>query len=281
MFNNPVFMIVVGLIFLMFGTGMINLGFSKMSSMELEKAKKELGKGIDVIQKSTVDLKARTDTLLKATYYTQELSQTINDIWFRVIFRKTVDISSIVPFKIVLDMYPPNDVQTKIRNRFLIESVEMRNNQGALPAFRIKIDNTLRGELISQQIRYPNPNINAIVVPLMLPGQHMLNIKDFHKEPFIVLLPDNIIQIADRIQLIVNGWVILDESADSVAWKSDGKGKVLDNIGDVSDLKRSAVKEGVPYSLWVINLYEQLPNKEIGFPYKEFPMIKSSVYKTE
>jgi hypothetical protein len=282
---NPQLIIFLSLIGIGICSYFLNKGFGDLASAELKQAKDELSKGIDLIQESTADLKKRTDLLLRATYYTQELTQNINQIWFRVSLKNEIDIAKIHPFKIVIDMYPALDVKTKFRNRFLIKSKEfyINNTQGKrlLPYYYTKIDSTLKGELLSKSIGFRNPVINAIVAPLTLPNQAELSIQDLHKKPFIVFLPESIIKIADKIQLYVNGWCILDEQVDSVGWTQEPQNKILDNIGDVSDLKRSSRKDGVPYSLWTINLYDRLPNKIDGIPYNETPAMVSDNYQTE
>ena len=87
------------------------------------------------------------------------------------------------------------------------------------------------------------------------------SVRDFHDELFTAKFPKNLYQIIESVQLIVNGWIILDENFNKVDWRIDESpwlNFITPEVAMYSPINKGH-PERPPISQWTLNLYDKLP----------------------
>ncbi len=258
----------------------------------LIKANKELqaqvntltGQNIKLLKQASV-LEGKTDLLNKigktqlfATFYTEELSQPIREMWFKISFKKEVEYLRLLTQHFAFEISFDRD-NSKTERFFVTDGGLKRHKKGKeinLSSFRITSDSMRKesDQVHSQMFAPGQQTLKDIVVPVSLSDSDQMTIKNFQGMAVIVFLPEQIIDLADKVEFIVNEWAILDQPIKSAVWvpsKLNWAG-----IGEIVDLKRSAAndpKDAPAYSLWQIDLFNKIPKKYPGMSEGHKPLI--------
>ena len=225
---------------------------------------------------------------LLATFYTEELSQPIKNMWFRIVFNKMIPFSDLQPLNFAIELsFDPYNSQTT-RFYVLDAGVRIKNDDSgkdvAVSGYRI-ISGSLKknGEDVYSEMFAPaKETIEDIVIPISLMNHGTMTLKHFQENSIIVFLPDSIINIAERIEFIINGWAILNQPISSAVWVKNPDRYSWEHVGNIGHLKRSAANDpkiAPAYSLWKINLFQGIPLKYSGIPGGVSPQISHTYRK--
>ena len=203
------------------------------------------------------------DIQLRTTYYTEELNQEVKTIFIRFKLKESVDFLSLCPLKFGFWLGFPKNKTLGFKK--LVTDAESRDkNNNRLCAYQIY-------DIISQDDKpiinhtfkdfHKVSNISNITIQVFVTSNMKGIIRDFHDEKLLVYFPETYTKKIESVQLIVNGWIILDEDFKKVDWRSDKSPWLSLKNSEVEMYQ--AINKGPhdrpPYAQWTINLYEKLP----------------------
>ena len=204
---------------------------------------------------------------LKATFYTESLNSKIGKIKFRINFKSPVKFKDICPLKFGFELFTISNRKLEFRN-FIEDDEAYRNTTtGKWKASMYKIyalsmkDGSSHGS--GQKWGDLQTEMTDLVIPISLQEDIGL-LRDFHDEKFFVWLPANIIDNANFIELVVNGWAILHEDIEKSTWDKVQMSRLATwNNFLYKDLELFRNYKGDRSSHfhpgWKINLYKSIP----------------------
>lgn len=261
---NGTIIIGIGIAFIAAGTALTILGQFKNSQKDIDR----------LIQQNKM-LADIGNSQLKATFYTEELNQEIRNIYLQIHLKEKVKFKDLIPFEFAFEFDPIGE--GKFRFRKLIESGEISFNEDedkklfvSYKISEISADGT--SIISSTSISEATDELIDISIPVYLTEEIEKNkVRDFHDKFFVVYLPDILIKKATSIELIVNGWGILVGDISSAYWGEERvlSWKVLEGNKIKLKMPWSDNSEGSHHVLWLINLYQVIPQKYEEFSSKE------------
>jgi hypothetical protein len=205
-------------------------------------------------------------TQLKATFYTEELNQKIGKVIFRIKLNKKMLFQDLCPLGFLFEINTISNERLKYKS--FIENGEVRGDGGK----GLMMENYLiyqvqdNGRCIGgHQIGHFTTEVENIVIELDFPLDAGL-MKDFHDEKLHVWLPENILNQASFIELVVNGWAILHRDIDKSDWSKVNISSMwpefkYKNIKLYENWKEDKTLQ--PYAGWKIDLYSNMPTKHL------------------
>lgn len=219
------------------------------------------------LQKQTKDLDELSRRQLHLTEYMQELNHEIRAVYFRVKLKKVYSFEEICPLKFGFEFRPSEDSPLKFRKLVTNAGLTTRIGNKEVPLVGYLISDvsfkdtaTITNNFTFGRLR--NTSLQNISIPVEFPEHITAEVKDFHDENFFVYLQNSLLNKIDSIQLIVNGWVILDESPNNVFWSKDFVGEWLSLRNKETTLIRPITDpkgKTPPSILWRIRVYNKLP----------------------
>jgi hypothetical protein len=199
---------------------------------------------------------------LRSIYYTEELNQVVKAIFIRFKLKQKTSFSDLCPLKFGIQFSASKQPNINFRN--LIKDYEYWNINNRYTSYQVFDISQDSKPTINQSAIELKTEISVDILTIMvLKPNHMQGIvRDFHDEEFIAYLPNKLLEMTDTIQLIVNGWVILDEKVEKVEWELD-KSSWFDLAGEEMVLRRPVNDKYYSCSFvspWVINLYGRIPD---------------------
>ncbi len=229
-----------------------------------------------LIQELEKVTKSIGESQLKAIFYTEELNHEIREIYLKINLKKEDRFKDLCPFGVGIEFNDYNDNPFKFKK--VVKSNNISYNKGDkeifLESYDISSINDDGSVLDSIKISSENEYVSQLLIPIYLSNNLKNLVKDFHNEFFRVYLPENLINKTNSIELVVNGWAILEKDISKVFWREE---PMLDE-GILKDdgvkLKRpwssSFEKERHPSNLWLVNVYkEDIPVKYQNLSLKE------------
>ncbi len=226
---------------------------------------------LDLKRQNTKDREIRNEynlnvkNQLKLTEYMQELNHEVRAIYFRVKLKKEYLFEEICPLKFGFEFNPGGDSPLKFRK--LITNAELWNSVGYKKVLNIGyiISDVSFKDTATITTTYTLgrriSRIQNIDIPVEF-GENITDaVKEFHDESFYAYFQSSLIDKIDSIQLVINGWAILDESPKNVFWREDPrkwlslKSKDMGLVRPITDPKG----ENPPSYLWRLNVYNKIP----------------------
>ena len=225
---------------------------------------------ISILENKTELLNETGKTQLQATFYTEELDQKVQSMYVKIKLEKQIKYSELLPFHFIITLIFEKPNVERLERIFYIQDGGLRKPGSDNPILAsYKISRGIRSNVnkIDSQI-FSNSQIfiDEISVPIVWEGHETMKIKDFHDQAVVYHLPDSILKLAKSVEFVINDWVVLDKRIETAVWVPQKV--VWDPIGEINDLKRSArtdPSKGIPYSLWIINLLNDIPKKYTEF----------------
>ncbi len=264
--------IIAGVLIIAIGTLVFWYGGSLKSSQEIANLQKTIDVQTDLInelQKETDRLKNLGNIQLKTIYYTEELNQKVKAIFLRFKLKESIDFSDLCPVKFGFQF--SYSFHTELSFRKLITDVDARNNDDVrLNAYNIYDISQEDKPTINHHFMdiHKRPYIDDILLQVFVSNEMKGIVRDFHDKQLLVYFPINLYEKIESIELIVNGWIVLNQEFTNVDWRID-KSQWLSLKGEDVDMYQAINKgphEDVPHAEWTINLYDKLPdyNKELS-----------------
>jgi hypothetical protein len=217
---------------------------------------------ISELQDQTERLRNMGDIQLRTTYYTEELNQEVKAIFIRFKLKESVDFNSLCPLKFGFQFSFPS--HNSLTFRKLVTDAEARDkNKNRLCAYKVSDISQDDKPYIKHEFQdfHKMTNISNITIQVFVTSDMKGNVRDFHDEILLVYFPKNLYQKIESVQLIVNGWIILNEDFNNVDWIND-KSPWLNLINSGTEMFHAINKgphEHPPSMQWTINLYDKLP----------------------
>lgn len=217
--------------------------------------------------------------------YMQELNHEVRAVYFRLKLNKEYSFEEICPLKLGFEFRPSEDSPLKFRK--LVTNADRRTRIGnkdvPLVGYFISDVSFNDSATITNNFtlgRLRNTKLQNILIPVEFTEDITDAVKEFHDENFFVYLQNSLINKIDSIQLIVNGWVILDESPHNVFWGKSFVGEWLSLKNKEITLDRPMTDphgKTPPIILWRISVYNKLPGYYESAASRLFPpsLIKS------
>lgn len=233
----------------------------------------KLLKQVSILDNKAEKIKEIGTNQLLATFYTEELSQNISSMWFKIKLKEEIEYADLLPLvfaiEIAFDKYNSNTTRFYITDAGMVAN--SKEKRTPVSSYRIVSGALKRKEdkIYSEMFAPSQKSLNEIVVPITLFEQDKMTIKQFQDYSIIVFLPDSIINIATHLEFIINGWAILDQSINSAVWVQNPANYSWYHIGNIENLKRSATNDpsvAPAFSLWSLNLFQCIPKKYSGIP---------------
>jgi hypothetical protein len=236
---------------------------------ELLAVNNSLKQTIDVQTSLISKLKEETERLrnlgneqLRTIYYTEELNQEVKALFVRFKLKESVDFSDLCPMKFGIQFSSPN--HTPINFRKLVTDFEIRDDaKNRLCAFQVFNVSQEDNPKITNSFKdlHKNSKISFITIQIFVTNNMKGIVRDFHDEMLLTYFPKDLYQKIESIQLIVNGWIILNEDFENVDWRID-KSPWLSLIESKAEMYQPINKgphDRPPSAQWTINLYNKLP----------------------
>lgn len=217
---------------------------------------------INKLNEETERLKAIGNEQLKTIYYTEELNQEVKAIFIRFKLKESTDFSDLCPMKFGIQ-FGFRDI-SKLSFLKIIKDFEVRNQERdrlyALQIYDVSKDDQPKITHSYKDI-HKNSRTNSITIQVFVTSEIKCVIRDFHDEKLLINFQKDLLKKIESIQLIVNGWIILDEDFENVDWRIDNPQwlSLIDGKTEMYQPINKGPHDHPPYAQWTINLYNRLP----------------------
>lgn len=257
----------LGLFLILAGTALTMWGQSVNSKKDVDKLlhqNETQSALIQALQKETQTLKNIGKSQLDATFYTEALNHEVRTVYVRIKLNKKYKYNDLPKLFFAVDFNPLDNKKYQFRKLFENTSVFTHTKNGirtALLSYTLYELDFKKGAVIKELYRSaPIAELSEFLIPIYLPkNSNGIKVKDFHDEPITFQISNSLLNISDSIEFIVNGWILLDD--------------------DLSNIKRGNTplpwealrKSKEPFSnkRLRINIYEEIPNKDISLYSKD------------
>jgi hypothetical protein len=160
-------------------------------------------------------------TQLKATFYIGELERPIENIHVLLLLKKKIEFSNFHPYMIAIDLY--TYANKKLRFKRLIKSAELAHKgteQSKIPIESYELSSLEQDTgktLNTGKLIHGKTKMEHILIPLSI-QENSGFVKDLHDEKVFFYFSKNILEVIDRFQFIINGWVVVDGKAENIDW---------------------------------------------------------------
>ena len=214
-----IFCITLGTVLTYWGQSINNAKDSKATMAQYTKAIDEQNEQIAYLQKQSDVLGNIGTSQLRATFYTEQLNDPVRSLYFRISLKKPTSFDQLKPLHFAFEL-KETDKKTIFRRYVTHGGAKMMRGGNEVPAENYDIK-TLSTEDASEtrSFNYGTmaPVVKDIRIPVKLDEEILL--RDFHDEMFHAYINDDLLDKVEFIELIVNGWVFLHATPESVHWR--------------------------------------------------------------
>jgi hypothetical protein len=169
-------------------------------------------------------------TQLNATFYIGELDRPIENIHVLLLFKKKIEYSLLHPYIIAIDLYTSMNKNLRFK-RLIKSSGSILRGSGESKKIAESYDISLldydTGKTqATRQLASAKIEIEHILIPLSI-QENSGFVRDLHDEKVFFNFSRNLLDVIDRFQFIINGWVVVDGKADRTDWDSFPMSKLV------------------------------------------------------
>jgi hypothetical protein len=181
-------------------------------------------KRIEELQGQTNGITQLINVQMSLLKFSQELSNEIRSIYLRINLKKKYAFSDLCPLKIAFEFN--NFERIPFRFRKLIVNGPQDIIWFNKPAnnyifFDIGFGDTIK---ILNQVRsiVRKDTLKDILIPILITKEIKGIIRDFHDKNFYLYLQKSLVSKMESLELIVNGWSIIDSKFENAFWGREG-----------------------------------------------------------